>query len=228
MLRSYTFYRIFQSILKYVLLQIIFVLGISTLGHAQTTYRISGSLIDKESGKPISGAQIWIYGTRFGDITDNDGNFSLQLTSERVGRTSLYAYVCGNSLGNKKWLDFQTDAETVDLFYKYQISIPENCPDLEKPPWSIGLKDTTKYKGHIYFSWEGGTYLETCDGQIYVPTWPENTKLWEKSPEEGERKFILFTGRSLKEAKGFTSTPVPIFHVKEILKLEFSNSPNCK
>lgn len=214
--------------MRYVLLQIIFVLGISILGQAQTTYRISGSVVDKESQNPISGAQIWIYRTRFGDITGSDGNFSLELTSKRVGRTSLYAYICGNSLGNKKWLDLKTDADTIDLTYKYQISIPEVCPDLERPPWSIDSKDTTKYKGHIYFTWEGGTYLETCDGQTYVPTWPENTTLWKKSPEEGERKFILFTGRPLQEVEGYTSVPGPIFHVKEILKLKSPNSQNCK
>jgi len=55
----------------------IFVLSVASGLYAQTTGKISGVVLEKESQEPVVGANIFLEGTAFGAATDLDGFFSI-------------------------------------------------------------------------------------------------------------------------------------------------------
>ena len=74
---------------------LLFMIGILAFSSLWAQGIIPGRVTDEE-GRPIAGVSVLIKGTKTGTITDKNGNFSIQLVSER------YWYFHQLVMGQKK------------------------------------------------------------------------------------------------------------------------------
>ena len=108
---------IFVSILILLLILICF----SCIGFAQTTGKIAGQVIDKNTGEPLPGANIIIEGTVRGAAADNDGNFFIinitpgvyNLKASMIGYASLTVQAVRVRVNSTTNLSFELMPEAI-------------------------------------------------------------------------------------------------------------------
>ncbi len=96
---------------------------VASVDAQQSTSRIAGTVTDQESGRPLTGVQVYLDGTTIGTLTSNEGRYVI--TNVRPGTHTVMAQIIGHaqgrqagvvvSAGQNATVDFQLRAAVLSL-----------------------------------------------------------------------------------------------------------------
>ena len=158
------------------------------------SYLLQGVVRDSVTGAPVAGVAIWPMDKGWGAVSDAHGHFQLRWHGRAVW-TFLVRRCNARNLG-KVQADFFHDS-VVHRNIVINASGQPPCTPGDRLPWSVDARDTTRFRGHYIYSWEGGGWLEACDGRTYTPDWDSAlaARLGRRQRREGQRSFVEFRGR---------------------------------
>jgi hypothetical protein len=204
-------------------------LAVGVAGHpvaAQRTprsYVLRGTVRDSATGRPVPGAQIWPVLTGWGVVSDSVGRYEL-----RWGYRAVHAFLvrlCGGPDLARVTVDFWRDSL---ISRDIAIVAPQHsCRANSRPPWAVDARDTTSFRGHYVYSWEGGGWLEACTGERFHPDRgsPLATALRGRTRSEGQRSFVRFRGRVGDDRSYIVG---PIFLVAKVDEVREPRADDCR
>lgn len=158
------------------------------------SYLLLGTVRDSATHRPVAGAQVWPVSKSWGTVTDARGHFQLRWHG-RAGWTFIVRLCNGPNLATPM-VDFFHDPR-VRRIVSIDAKALVVCTSNGRPPWAVDSRDTTAFRGHYIFSWEGGGWLEACGGTKYEPDWDSalGAELRRRQQREGQVSFVRFRGR---------------------------------
>jgi len=197
--------------------------GTATAQGTPRSYVLRGTVRDSATDQPVPGAQIWPILTGWGVISDSAGRYELPWGYRSVH--SFLVRLCGGPDLARVTVDFWRDS-----VINRDISIAgprQPCPADPRPPWSVDARDTTSFRGHYIYSWEGGGWLEACTGERFHPDWgsPLGSALRGRRRSDGQRSFVRFRGR-VGDDRNYVSGP--IFLVAKVDEVRDPRAGDCR
>ena len=199
------------------------------------SYVLRGTVRDSSTGKPVVGAQIWPYLKAWGAVTDAAGHYKLRWRGR--AETTFIVRLCNGRNLAELHVDFFRDS-----LVRRNVVIPAigqpDCRPSERLPWVVDGRDTTSFRGHYIYSWEGGGWLEACGGARYTPDWDSalGRRLRTRQQTEGQVTFVEFRGRVAPDhlnehiPPGYIIAydPGPLFLVSQVAAVQDPTPTDCK
>ncbi len=194
-------------------------------------YVLAGTVRDARTGAPLPDVSIWPMAKGWGAVTDSAGHYELRWRGRAVW--TFIVRHCGEQ---------NLDTFQVDFFRESSIQHdvlltgePRPCINEDRLPWSVDARDTTRFRGHYTYSWEGGGWLEACDGSTYRPDWDSKlaAQLSRRQKREGQVTFVRFLGRvapdNLATPPGTVrlTFPGPLFLVNKVEEVRDPRKDDC-
>lgn len=168
-------------------------------------YLVRGVVRDSATGAPVAGAYVWPILQRRGAVADSAGRF--EVSHPYTGTWMFLVRLCDDRNLAVLRVEF---GDTTVLTREVNVVVPaQSCPPDWRPPWSVdAARDTTAFRGHYTYSWEGGGWLTSCDGRNFSIDWesPLGPALRGRRAHEGQRSFVRFRGRVTED--GFIGRPL--------------------
>jgi len=220
-------------------------LGFAFEAHAQATtptcvgrlpenYLLRGTIRDSSTGAPVSGARIWPYLKGWGAVSDERGTYELRWRGRAV--ETFIVRLCDERNVTTIQVDFFRDS-VVQRDISIAASSHRSCTSDERLPWAVDARDTTRFRGHYTYSWEGGGRLRACGGATYAPDWDSalGQKLRQRQQREGQVSFVRFQGRVAPDRLGDdlapgliqVNYPGPIFLVNKVEEVRGPRPGDC-
>ena len=198
------------------------------------SYVLRGTVRDSSTGRPVVGAQIWPYLKAWGAVTDAAGHYELRWRGP--AETTVMVRLCNGRNLAELHVDFFRDS-----LVRRNVVIPATaqavCRPSDRLPWAVDARDTTSFRGHYTYSWEGGGWLEACDGVRYAPDWdsPFGRQLRTRQQTEGQVTFVEFRGRVAPDhlnehiPPGYIigNDPGPLFLVSRVVGVRDPTPADC-
>ena len=195
---------------------------------------VRGTVRDSATGKPVSGARIWPYLKDWGVVSDEQGKYEIQWGP---GLETFIVRLCDDRNLATLRVDFLSDS-VLHRDISIAASTGSACTKRDRPPWAVDARDTTLFTGHYTYSWEGGGWLEACDGATYTPDWGSalaRALQWRRQVE-GQVSFLRFRGRVAPDRLGDNlapgvirmTYPGPIYLVNKVEEVRDSRPDDCK
>jgi len=196
------------------------------------TYVLTGTVRDARTGAPLPDVSIWPMAKGWGAVTDSAGRYELRWRGRAVW-TFIVRHCGAQNLATFQ-IDFFRESSL-----QHDVSLtgePRPCTNEDRLPWSVDARDTTRFRGHYKYSWEGGGWLEDCDGSSYRPDWDSKlaAQLSRRQKREGQITFVRFLGRLAPdnlEAPAGTfrmSFPGPLFLVNTVEEVRDAGKDDCR
>jgi hypothetical protein len=152
-------------------MQILTLLGLTIFAGplwGQTTASLTGTVRDRVTGQPVEGAQIWVPGTFWGDVSDEHGEFRI---------AGVHRSAFGLVVRRCKGVVTAPIPAAFDPAYPKAVTLwadspPPICQPMPRPPWLVTTDDPT-VQGYYVASWEGEPFF-TCDGEFLPATFPDS------------------------------------------------------
>jgi hypothetical protein len=171
----------------------------------------------------------------WGAVTDAAGRFELRWRGR--AETTVMVRLCNGPNLAELDVDFSRDSVV-----RRDISIPAggraSCRATDRLPWAVDARDTTVFRGHYTYSWEGGGWLEACDGARYAPDWdsPLGRRLRARQQREGQVSFVEMRGRAALDhlsdrlPPGYVIgyDPGPLFLVSQVTAVREPTPADCQ
>jgi hypothetical protein len=188
----------------------------TTKAGAPSSYLLRGTVRDSATGRPVANAQIWPFRERWGVVTDANGRFRLRWHGPSTN--TFIVRLCNGA---------NLSTTTVEFFRDSVVD--RSCTSADRLPWAVDARDTTTFKGHYIYSWEGGGWLEACDRATYHLDWDSalGPRLEPYRRREGQRTFVRFRGRIAEDRLG-VFFPGPIFLVGSVEEVRPPRPDDCE
>lgn len=196
------------------------------------SYVLQGTVRDSRTGFPVREISIWPVDKGWGAVTDTDGHYELRWR-ERANWTFIVRH-CDQQNLTTFFVEFFRDS-IISHDVSITASDTHGCNSESRLPWAVDARDTTHFRGHYYYSWEGGGWLKACDNTTYRPDW--DSKLGEQLrrywTRPGKVAFVRFEGRvapdNIQAPPGTFSTgfPGPIFLVNKVEEVRDARADDC-
>lgn len=216
-----------------LLVALVFLLHAPMLEAQTYQSSVRGTVRDSTTGRPLPGIYVWPFRRAWGAITDFDGRYELH-GFYTGGEDTIILRYCTDSNLAVVHLDF-TSSPVLERDTTVAI-VDQSCSQEARSPWAVDGSDTTSFKGHYIYSWEGGGWLQSCDQQRYSVDWSTAGGEWHSSPweplrayqrEEGQRAFVQARGRvSDDHLNVFPSGS--LFLVQRIEELRDARAGDCQ
>lgn len=193
-------------------------------GYAQITYTVQGTILDENTSQPVQDAQVWLYGTQVGDVTDSLGYYQFKV-HQMHSETRMYVRYCGYDLATSKLVEFGKDS-LVETNFTITTHQPK-CPSPPNIPWKVDPSVSVPYIGYIFLDLHG-IFFRSCNGNSYSPVWPSGTleeDFWSANSQLGDSLFIEMKGRLDPYSKGVI--PFQNLYVGEIVSVSKSRPKAC-
>ena len=152
----------------------------------QTTGTLKGAVRDSLTGELVAGVQVWVPGTFWGAVSDQNGEFAISGV-HRSG-FGLVARRCMGIVTAPKPSGF-------DPAYPKAVTLlvnprPPICRPMPRPPWLV-TPDDSVVEGYYVASWEGEPFF-TCDGEFLPAAFPDSIypRLLAFNLREGESLYV--------------------------------------
>ena len=158
------------------------------------SYVLRGAVREARTGAPLAHARIWPMSKGWGAVTDSAGHYELHWQGHAVW--TFIVRHCGEQNLTTFQVDFLRDS-----IVRHDLSVtlpnPNGCSSEDRVPWAVDARDTTRFRGHYTYSWEGGGWLKACDGSTYSPDWDSKLadQLRTRQRKDGQITFVTFRGR---------------------------------
>jgi hypothetical protein len=158
------------------------------------SYSLQGTVRDARTGSPVPDVSIWPIEKGWGAVTDSAGHYALRW--RELANWTFIVRHCDQQNRTTFFIEFFHDSV---IHHDLSITGPDTvaCSRESRLPWAVDARDTTHFKGHYHYSWEGGGWLQACDGASYHPDW--DSKLGEQlnrwRGHGGNVAFVRFQGR---------------------------------
>jgi hypothetical protein len=185
-------------------------------------YVVKGTVRDSV-GKTISGAYIWPMFESRGVVTKRDGTFGIKMPP--AGINTLLVRRCENQPPQRIRLVWNSSLHVLER--DVVLPVVADCSP-GRAPWSVDARDTVSFRGYYVYSWEGGGWLESCDGRSFEVDWdsPLGDKLRSRQKREGQKTFIQLRGRVAGYGRGtFTES---VFLVRKVSSIHSPRSDDCR
>jgi hypothetical protein len=193
---------------------------------------VQGTIRDAVTGRPLAGIYVWPFRRAWGAITDSAGRYELR-GFYTGGQGTIILRYCADSNLAVIHLDFRTSHA---LERDTTLTLDDrSCPEEPRAPWAVNESDTTSFRGHYIYSWEGGGWLSSCDQRTYSIDWSSVGGEWHSSPweplrayqrKEGQRAFVRARGRVSKDYLDVFPSG-PLFLVERIEELRDARKGDC-
>jgi hypothetical protein len=198
------------------------------------TYLLRGVVRDQSTGAPVADARIWPLHKGWGAVSDEQGRYELRWRGRAVW--TFLVRLCEDRNVARFQVDFDEDSVP-----QRDLMVPASghfsCPDSDRVPWAVDARDTASFVGHYIYSWEGGGWLETCDGATYSPDWDSvlGKQLRRRQQREGQRSFVRFRGRvaadrmedDLAPGLVYVNFPGPLYLVNTVDEVRDARPGDC-
>ncbi len=200
-------------------------------GRLPDDYVLTGTVRDARTGAPLPDIRIWPMEKGWGAVTDSAGRYELRWRGRAVW--TFIVRHCGEQNLAAFQVDFFRESSI-----QHDVSLtgePRQCTNEGRLPWSVDARDTTRFRGHYTYSWEGGGWLEACDGSTYLPDWDSKlaAQLSQRQKREGQVTFVRFLGRvapdNLETPPGTVrmTFPGPLFLVNTVEEVRDPRKNDC-
>jgi hypothetical protein len=190
------------------------------------SYLLRGTVRDSATGRPVANAQIWPFRERWGVVSDANGVFRLRWHGPSTN--TFIVRLCNGANLATTTVDFVRDS-VVERDLVIPAAGQRPCTPADRLPWAVDARDTTAFRGHYIYSWEGGGWLEACNHATYDIDWDSalGPRLRPYRRREGQRTFVRFRGRIAEDRLG-VSFPGPIFLVRSVEEVRPPRPDDCE
>ena len=223
--------------MRIVAAYIVFLLLTSTLkGQSQRlpeSYVLQGTVRDARSGRPVPGVSIWPIYKGWGAVTDSAGRY--QLRWHELANWTFIVRRCDQQNLTTFFVEFFRDSV---IRNDVSIAVPDTsaCTKASRLPWAVDGRDTTRFRGHYHYSWEGGGWLEACDSTTFQPDWDSKLgdQLRRRQGREGQVSFVRFQGRvtpdNIEVPPGLVRSTFPghLFLVNKVEEIRAPRDNDCR
>ncbi|MCH8568238.1 MAG: carboxypeptidase-like regulatory domain-containing protein [Balneolales bacterium] len=209
---------------KNLLFLAIYIFFFSLSAHAQKNYTVEGIVYDRQSNQPIKNAQVWLYGTQVGAVTDSLGNFKFEVL-KTYSRTRMYVRVCGDDIASSELVQFGSNTQIITDF-SIEVS-KSDCLTPSNIPWKVSPSEYESYQGYLILAMHG-VFIRTCSGNIYSPVWPVDyrwNQIWPENSRQGDSLFIQLEGRLDPYSKNVF--PFQNLYVGKIVLIDSNKAESC-
>ncbi len=190
------------------------------------SYLLRGTVRDSVTGAPVSNARIWPYLKGWGVVSDEQGTYQLRWQGRAV--ETLIVRLCDDRNITTLRVDFFRDS-VVQQDILISPSVAHPCTSSDRVPWAVDARDTTRFRGHYTYSWEGGGWLEACGRKTFSPDWDSvlGSQLRQRQKREGQVSFVRFQGRVAPDHLGVIF-PGPIYLVSTVEEVRDPRPDDCR
>ena len=188
-------------------------------------YVLEGTVRDSLTQRPVAGVYIWPLFRSWGAVTDREGRYRLRWP-QRADWLLLVRQCDDRNLARVS----VTFRDSLVIQRDVVISASgEPCPGAIRPPWVADERDTTSFRGHYIYSWEGGGWLASCDGRTFHMDWdsPLGPTLRDRRTREGQHTFVRARGRVAEDGLNITF-PGPLFVVAKVDSVREPQPTDCR
>ena len=188
-------------------------------------YVLQGTVRDSLTHRPVPGVHVWPLYRSWGAVSDAAGRYQLRWPLPAVW--IFLVRKCDDQNLTRVSVTFR-DTLVIERDILVSTSAAP-CSLAIRAPWATDERDTTSFRGHYIYSWEGGGWLTSCDGHRYHPDWdsPLASALRDHRGREGQRTFVELRGRVAEDGLDI-DFPGPLFLVAKVVTTREPSPTDCR